>query len=61
MNLSVLEAPQERILFYALKESEAKKVKKLQNQITPADGVDTDKIDEDSKPNSKLNKKKKRK
>jgi len=61
LNLSVLEAPQERILFYALKESEAKKVKKLQNQITPADGVDTDKIDEDSKPNSKLNKKKRRK
>ena len=61
LNLNVLEAPQERILFYALKESEAKKVKKLQNQITPADGVDTDKIDEDSKPNSKLNKKKRRK
>ena len=62
LNLSVLEAPQERILFYALKESEAKKVKKLQNQISPADnGVYTDKIDEDSKPNSKLNKKKKRK
>ncbi len=64
LNLDLLESPQERILFYAVKESEAKKVKKLQNQILEAgvsENASDAKDNDDSRPNRKTGKRKKSK
>ena len=60
LNLNVLESPQERILFYALKESEVKKVKKLQNQIDQADGNVNTNSQNETQTNTKKQKGKKR-